>query len=547
MDNLAGQIIKRVDSLKADRGTWETHWQDVADYTMPRKADITTTQAKGAKRTSKIYDGTAQRALTILGAGLHGGLTSPNSPWFKLKTQNKAIMEDEEVRAWLEDTEKTIYSVLNSSNFNSQIHELYLDLGAFGTGNFYIAEDPDKIVNFDSRHISECFISENNQKRVDTLYRKFVFTARQAVQEFGINNVGEKIKKAYENAAGKEKDKEFEIIHAVFPRKERNAKKKDSKNMPFASIYVGVEDKHVISESGFQEFPYMVPRWLKSSRETYGRSPAMDALPDVKMLNVMSKTIIKAAQKAVDPPLQMPDDGFLGPVRTTPGGINYYRAKDQRRIEALPTSERGIQIGHTEEEYRRAMIREIFFVDLFLLLADRPQMTATEVLERVSEKMTILGPTLGRLQSELLGPMIHRILMILLRRGMLLPVPEAMAGQEYMVEYVSALAKAQKLHEIQAINQSVGLVTSYAQIDPAVVDNIDPDELVRYTHELYGAPLQILRTREVVTAIRQQRMEAAQAEQAKADAALMVEGAEKVAGMPGGAEIVRSGLEAAVG
>ena len=319
--DLTKDLLKRFGKLVTQRQTWESHWQEVADYMMPRKADVTKQRSKGDKRSELIFDSSPLHAVELLSASLHGMLTNPSTPWFSLRFKNVDTGDADEANEWLQDTTEKMYDAFNRSNFQQEIFELYHDLITFGTASMFIEEDADDIIRFSTRHIGEIYISENNKGRIDTVFRKFKISARAAILQFGEKNVSN----ALRGTAMKDPYEEVTILHVVYPRENYDPKKKDAKNMPFASCYLELDNKHEVSQSGFNEFPYVVPRYLKASFEIYGRSPAMTALPDVKMLNEMSKTTIKAAQKQVDPPLLVPDDGFILPVRTVPGGLNFYR------------------------------------------------------------------------------------------------------------------------------------------------------------------------------------------------------------------------------
>ena len=500
--DLSKELLKRFGKLKAQRQNWESHWQEVADYMMPRKADVTKTRSKGDKRTELIFDSSPLHAVELLSASLHGMLTNPATPWFSLKFKNIDMMDEDVANEWLEDTTEKMYEAFNRSNFQQEIFELYHDLITFGTAAMFIEEDPDDVVRFSTRHIGEIYISENNKGRIDTVFRKFKLAARSAIVQFGENNVSSKLL----GIANNDPYEEVEILHVVYPRDKYDPKKKDAANMPFASCYIEVDSKEQISESGFNEFPYVVPRYLKASFEIYGRSPAMTALPDVKMLNEMSKTTIKAAQKQVDPPLLVPDDGFILPVRTVPGGLNFYRAGTRDRIEPLNIGANN-PLGLNMEEQRRNAIRDAFYVNQ-LMMQNGPQMTATEVVQRNEEKMRLLGPVLGRLQSELLRPMIDRTFAILLRKKLFRPAPEFLAGQDIQIEYVSPLAKAQRASELQSIMRAIEIFGSLAQVSP-VFDHINIDNLVTHLADIVGVPAKVLNSKSEVNAIRQQKQQQA--------------------------------------
>jgi hypothetical protein len=491
----AKNLLKRYDRLKAQRQNWESHWQEVADYMQPRKADVTKTRSKGDKRTELIFDGSPLQSVELLAASLHGMLTNPSTPWFSLRFKQNDMENEDEAKEWLEDATEVMYSAFNKSNFQQEIFELYHDLITFGTAAMFIEEDDEDILKFSTRHINEIFIAENDKGRIDTVFRKFSLSARAVMQKFGDVSINIATK------AQKDPYEEVEIMHAVYPRSDFDPKKQDKQNMPFESVYLDAESGDELSVSGFREFPFVVPRYLKASHEIYGRSPAMTALPDVKMLNEMSKTTIKSAQKQVDPPLLVPDDGFMLPVRTIPGGLNFYRAGTRDRIEPLNIGA-NTPLGLNMEEQRRNSIRNAFYVNQ-LMMQSGPQMTATEVIQRNEEKMRLLGPVLGRLQSELLKPLIDRTFALILRKNLFRPAPEFLAGQDIEIEYVSPLAKAQKSTELSSIMRAIEILGSLSNVAP-VFDHINMDKLVRHLADIVGVPQKILKPQSELNAERQQ-------------------------------------------
>jgi hypothetical protein len=500
--DLTKTIMARFDRLKTGRQNWETHWQEVADYMQPRKADVTKTRSKGDKRTEQIFDSSPIQAVELLAASLHGMLTNPSTPWFSLRYKDEGLDADDEAKLWLEGVTETMYTAFNRSNFQQEIFELYHDLITFGTAAMFIEEDQNDLLKFSTRHINEIYVTENDKGRIDTVYRRFKITLRAAAQQFG-GGLSEEAKRKVD----KDPFDEIDILHAVYPRQDFNPAKKDKQNMEFESVYLEYKNGNELSVGGFVEFPFVVPRYLKASHEIYGRSPAMTALPDVKMLNEMSKTTIKAAQKQVDPPLLVPDDGFLLPVRTVPGGLNFYRSGTRDRIEPLNIGANN-PLGLNMEEQRRNSIREVFYVNQ-LMLQQGPQMTATEVIQRNEEKMRLLGPVLGRLQSELLKPMIDRCFAILLRNNQFAQAPDFLSGQDIEIEYVSPLAKAQKSTELSSITRAIEILGSLANVAP-VFDYINFDALVKHVADLVGVPQKVLKLQSQVNAEREQQAQLAE-------------------------------------
>ena len=502
IDQRAAVLMKRFGSLKTYRSNWESHWQEIGDFVAPNKGNITKKRTHGDKNTERIFDGTAQFAAELMASSMHGMLTNSGTPWFSLRYTDDEFETDDTSKEWLEAATDTMYVEIGRSNFHEAINELYFDLVTFGTAVMFVDTDKEGTLRFSTRHISECYVSEDEFGRVDTVFREFKMPARAAVAQFGEENITQRLLK-------KSQDDPYEMVellHVVMPRYERDTVKIDAKNKPVASIYLDPGDKKIISESGFDEFPYMVPRFRKASYENgYGRSPAMTALADIKMLNEMSKAVIQAAQLQIHPPLLVPDDGFILPVRTVPGGLNFYRSGTRDRIEPLNIGANN-PLGENQLEQRRTAIRAAFYVDQ-LVTGNRPGMTATEVIQKSTEKMRILAPLTGRLQSELLRPLIDRIFNLISKKKGFAPAPETMAGNEIDIEYVSPLAKAQRQGDIQASLELFQFLAPLMQVDPNVVDFLDVDGLAKHIIKTTGVPASVVRGAEEVAAIREQKQQ----------------------------------------
>ena len=531
-------LVKRKGKLKAQRGTWESNWQELTNLVLPNEADFNTERSKGGKRTTHVYDSTGIHANEMLAAGLHGMLTNPASNWFSLriKDDQNNLADSSEAKQWLEDTTNVILSEIAAPSvaFSSHIHEYYLSLCSIGTACIFIGDPVNREgVSFRAIHIEEIFIAENADGIIDTVFRSFEMTVRQIVQKWGEKSLSPRIAKMYEK---KDYDKQVQLLHCVYPREDMDKGKKAATMLPVASVYIDEKDKHVLAEGGFDEMPYMVSRWSKAVGEVFGRSPAMTALPDIKMLQEIMKTTIKAAQKVVDPPLLVPDDGVLGPVRTIPGGLNYYRASSGARIEPLQT---GANIGLSYEMMNdlRERIRTMFFLDQ-LQFQGAPRMTATEVVERTERTLRLLGPTLGRLQSEFLGPMIERIYGVLSRSGRLPEPPESIAEQELKIEYVSPLARAQRQSETQGIMRTLEFIGPIAGMDPQAAQVVKGADTVRHIAELNGVPPMLLKSDEELLAEAKAQQEAQAAQQQ------MMQGAEVMDMMQKGANVAKTAGEA---
>ena len=508
MENYAQVLERRYEELNTVKGTWNAAWQNVVDYVLPKRQSFTGDRSDGQSVTDKIFDSTAPWALDQLAAGLHSYLTSPTQRWFRLRLTEYAeeeMIEDEDIERWLEIVTNTMYSIFNSqkTNFAPQAHELYQDLGGFGTGVFYVEEDyAHAPVRFNTYHLAECVFEENAYGVVDSVYRKFKLTARQAYTRFGLS-----LPAKYVEMAEKKPTDKIEFLHVVKPREDWDPRVKGPKGMRFASWWVLCEAKVIVKESGFYEFPFMVPRWSKLTGETYGRGPAMLAMPDIKMVNAMAKTILVAAQKIVDPPLMLPDEGFLLPIKTSPGGLNFYNSTlgPDQRIFPLETKGR-VDIGQQLIDSRRQHITRSFYLD-WMQLNEGPQMTATEVVQRTEERMRLMAPAISRLQSEFLDPLIERVYSICLRKGLFPKPPESIQGQDLRVEYVSPVAKAQRMTQVIGFQRLLESLGQIAQAKPEVFDRIDADGTVDFFADAYDVSFQTLTPMKQVEEIRANREE----------------------------------------
>ncbi len=511
MKQQVNQILKRLEQLESFRAPWESLWQDCTDFVNPRRGDFQTKQARGSRsRFDKVFDSTAPLANEQLASGLHGHLTNVAERWFHLRVPGQTSSQG--THAWLQQSVGIMFDkVFNiaESNFITSVHELYLDLGAYGTAVIFVEDKPGKPIGFRSFHLADCYVAENHEGVVDTVYRRYKHTARQLMQLYA-DVLPEKIKEI----ATKQPFQEFTCVHAVEPRADLDYGKKDKNNMPWKSCYVLVEEQIMLKEGGFQEFPYMVPRWSKTSGEVYGRSPSMMCMPDIKMINEMMKTTIRAAQKATDPPLLVPDDGFMMPLRTVPGGLNYYRSGTPDKVEPLIGGERP-DVGLDFIESRREHVKKAFHVD-WLQMREGPQMTATEVMQRQEEKMRLMGPMVGRLQSEFLGPMITRVFQLMMRRKELPPVPQELEGIDLQLDYVSPVARAQKAQAVFNFSRFMEQMIPLANVKPEIFDNIDADATFRWAHKTLDAPVETLTAPEQRDEMRQQKAEQMQQMEEKA-------------------------------
>lgn len=513
-DDPIEKIVRRFGQLKASRGTWETHWREIAERVLPRMDGFGRRPTPGEKHTEKQFDATAALALERFAAAMDSMLTPRASRWHRLAAADPSLNEIPAVRSWFDEVTALLfaYRYAPAANFASQVSEVYMGLGAFGTGGLFIEDAYAGGLRYRHIPLADLYVEEDAQGRIDTIHHAFTLTPRQAIQRYGAEAVGEKIREQ----ADKQPDLEIEFLHCVKPNDEADDRRRDSRAMAYAAYDICVRDKIMVRRGGYRTMPYAVSRYVTSGREVYGRSPAMTVLPDIKMLNEMAKTTIKAAHKAVDPPILMADDGVLGKFNQTPGAANVGGVDDEGRPRVLPFGGGGrIDVGLEMQDQRRRSINDAFLVTLFQILVETPEMSATEVLERAREKGALLTPTMGRQQSELLGPIITRELDILAAAGALPEMPDelAAAGSAYDIHYDSPLSRAQQAETAAGLVRTIEVLTPLAQVDPTVLDAIDLQEAAQLFARVNGVPQKVMRTPAQIEAMKAQRAQEAQAAQ----------------------------------
>lgn len=533
-DSRATEIIRLHGQMETDRTGFEQSWDEVAERVLPRRRGFCESRnmqptKEGENRSEKVFDSTAMLALERFSAAMESMLTPRTQQWHKIAPMEAALKEDQEVQEYLDEVTRLLFSVRYSprANFASQANEVYMDLGAFGTGGMYIEDDVGRGIRYSSIPLEQLFFATSQYGDIDMVHRDFQMTARQAMQRWG-DKCPQIIKTAYE----KTPQHRFRFLHCVKPSTEYDSDKKDHRGMPWASVYVCYNDSSILGEGGYRSMPYAISRYVTSTKEIYGRSPAMTVLPTIKTANEIKKTILRAGQKAVDPPLLLTEDGLLRAFDMRSGAMNYGGLDSQGNEVVKPfNSGARVDIGAELLMAEQRTINDAFLVTLFQILVDAPQMTATEAMLRAQEKGALLAPTMGRQQSEFLGPLIQREIDILSHAGVLPPMPEALveAGGSINIEYESPIVRAQKAEEGVAIIRTLEALTPLAQIDPGVLMVFDAQKTARALAEINGFPAKAMRSEEEVTAMKDEQAQAAQAQQLLAAAPVMASTAKDMA------------------
>ncbi len=534
MTGIPEKVIKRFNELEGQRGTWENQWEIIAERVLPRYAHTMQSPdsglTRGEDRTQNMLDATPALALERFAAAMESMLTPRNQKWHRLVPSEPELARVRDVALWFEGATNELFRRRYSpqANFAGQQHEVYMGLGAFGTSIMFVDSHDKGGLRYQAIDLRELLFENNHQGIVDTTYRKYSLTARQMKQRVDNGRWEKGLPDSIEKAAKDAPDRKFEIIHCIRPREEVETNKQDFRGRPFVSYYVSVTNEHLLSEGGFDTFPYMVSRYVTGPGELYGRSPAMLALPAIKVLNEQKKTMLTQGHRAVAPVLLSHDDGILDTFSMKPGAMNPggVSAEGRALVHALPVG--NLAAGQELMDMEKAVINDAFLVTLFQILVDTPTMTATEALIRAREKGALLSPTMGRQQSEGQGPMIVREVDLLLKQGMLPPMPpelvEAQGGFE--IEYDSPLSRSQRAEEAEGFLRTMETAINQANAtgDPSVMDYFNNDVIYPALADINAMPPSWLNDVGVVADIREGRAQQQQTQQ-------IIEAAPAAAGM----------------
>ena len=521
---LAGELLREFAVLESRRGIWEQHWEEVSRKVLPYYSTSFYTQGNtvpGVKRNQDQYDTTANAALWKFAAAMESMLTPANNKWHRLRHPDMNLMKRRDVQLWFDSVNDALFYYRYSphSGYQANQHDGYVSLGAFGTSCIFTDEFSDPLkpkvkgLRYRQVHLGELFFATNFQGQVDKVYRRFKMTLRQIAQKWGVDNMPQ----SHRNQLKDKPENEVQIIHVVKPNPRFNPKRMDSKGYRFVSYYILREATYLLHEGGYRCMPYSIARYLTAPGEIYGRSPAMNVLPSINVLNEEKKTLIKQGHRAVDPVLLAHDDGILDGLSLKPGAVNYggVSADGRPLVHTLPTGSHAIGKDLMDDE--RYAINDAFLVTLFQILVQTPQMTATEVLERAREKGALLSPTMGRFQAESLGPQIEREFDLLMWQNLIPPPPQALieAGAEYHVEYDAPLNRAMRSDEAAGTMRTLQWAAEIAAQtqDPSAMDWFDTDAIIPELLAINGAPYRFVRDPKQVAQIRQGRQQAQAAQQ----------------------------------
>lgn len=532
-------VKARNKELKALKNFWLDHFQLIGENIRTRKQDFTASQEPGAFLNRQLFDGTAIKSNSTMASALIGNLWPNGAKTIKL-IRSKNIPDTAENRKYYQDVTEIVTDSMDNTKAGLAValEEYFNDQGAFGTSGIAVFEDeidPNVPIIYKAWDVKGMSIDEGRSGVVDTVYHERKITIRRAVKEFGYDNLSAKSREAFDEGKG---DDKIIILHAIEPRVDRDPNKFGSKDMPIASIHIELGSDKIIRESGFEEMPILVGRFAKALGEIYGRSPGMAALPDILEINAIKEAVMIAAEKTLDPPLALLDDGRLGggTIDTSAGALNVFKINGRLDRNTSPITPL-FTVGEFREAIElikdlRQSITDHFFIDRLLDLNNETRMTFGEAQIRNQLRSASMGTIFSRQETELFVPMVERTFNILLKKGRLgvipgskehisltaqgitpLLIPQVIAtamlkGEEvFKIKFISPAKRMMQAEEAQGIVITWDAASTMAQGAINVYDNLDADESIRRIAEITGVPLDVVRDSKSMKDIRKLRIE----------------------------------------
>ena len=512
----ADQLIQDYEQALSRRRNFESYWQTLHDYFYIESADVNKTYSQGNELDAgNLWDSTTLECSDVFASGFMNYLTPPTSKWSRLRHRNPEYASNKAVSNYLEEVMEEVNYAIGRSNFYDQMFPAYKSSGVYGTTALFEEEDILDDIRFYNMPLKQVCVVEDARSRVNKFYIEFEYTANQAAGRWGEDKLSTEMKEEIKNQKGDSNKHKFLLY--IAERHKREIQKSDKKNLPIEATWIDIKGRMTVEESGYNEFPAFCHRFDKRPFIPWGFSPAMKALPFARLLNAIAKTNLRAMMKATDPPIAVPHNAFLAPFNMNPRAINAYKKEvmdSGKDIFAFGNfGDPGI--GLNAVEYYSGKVKTLMYQDVFLAFSNiTKDMNNPEIMERINEKMTMLGPAVGRYLDEVLSPIIQRTIGILARRGKLPEQPvEVMMDPSFEIDFVGVLAQAQRRAELNTLVTGLTMVGNMAQYAPEVLDNIDPDKVTQEVWSITGAPVKVLRDDDEVRKIREGRAEASMQQQ----------------------------------
>lgn len=524
--SLRQKTLQQIDALFAEREErgWDADYKEIAQFVDPRSGLFNGARPNdGRKRHQDIYDSTGLRARRIATAGMMSGHASPARPFHRLKVPDEKLMKRQTVKIWLDQVTRLQRLIWSKSNTYFALQKIYRECVTFGTAVSFLEPNFDTVIHHTPLTVGEYALGRNHLNHIDTLARRFKWRVIDVVRNFGLEKCSISTQNAYNRG-------NFyawvDLGHLVAPREwgSYNARSPLNRDMKFKSCWAELSsadiDAPLLRESGFKNFPALTPRWDTSSGATYGESPGMEVVGDIKQLMFDHMRKAQGIDYQTNPPIQVPTTYKADKSSRLPGGMMFYDPATGSGNSPIKSAyEVTLNLQYVLEDIQdiRQRINEGFFVDLFMMIAniERSNVTAREIAEKQEEKLIMLGPVIENLDAEVLVPLVDFTFDRMVEARILPTPPPELADMELQVEFIGVLAQAQRAVGISSADRLIGSIAAIAQLKgPDVLDKLDSDAMIDDYADMLGGNPEWIVANEDVAIIRQDRAKA-QAQQAQ--------------------------------
>jgi hypothetical protein len=539
-------VCRFIESMFSQRARYDSLFEDLASIFLPNRQGFLETMTPGEDRNFELFDSTPQLAARGLATAIGPLLRPPQSRYFNIISTDREAMMDPEVRAHMEQRTRILFDAIYDprARFEEKATETDHDLAVLGTGLLFSGWEPKgEHLTFQSVPLNKAAVSLGKGQFIDALAVRKAMTVRQMIAEFGEEAMPEKVlSRLKDGNTAQTLNEPYQVTHLVMPNEDYKRFGLGPNRLPFVSMWVIDKEKHVLSESGFYEFPYSTPRWDTSSQEPYGRSPGMIALADAKTANAVARTLLEAGEKAVNPPLMAPADFIRGDIELFAGGLTLYDGA-QFAYQGQPITPvelgKNMPLGHEMLAQTREQVFAAFFRDV-LELPNRPDITAAEINARQDQFLRQAAPIFNRLEADYNSSIIRRCHAILQREGKFPDPPQRLldSGARFEIVYETPIREARERATARRSVEAIMTTMQMVDLSPAMAENVDWDLASRDIMTALGLPEGLLKDPEAVSQAReemqQQQAQKQQIEQAQMGAGALKDVAQADASSEGG-------------
>lgn len=511
------KVLEIFEKMRIDRGNMHFLWADAVRYCMPFEREgydefgpNETTQGK--KRSNPVCSIPIIYA-NRLGSSLHNSAFPANSYWFSFGFYGSE--GNELLATWCRKArDKVHFKIRSDTNFYQESHAMMLGLVILGTAGFYTYYKNGRLY---FRYIpvhKNFYIARNSDGEIDMVAILHEYTAKEAIEEFGEDGVSERAKSSlYQGSDSTDKFQYVQLVYPKTPYGEKYDLLKGEK--PYGDVIVDKETGKVVRVSGHRHFPFAVPRFKLASDDLYGRSPAMDAMNDIKSISVLRKNLMEATLRTIKPPLFI--NALIGaPISIASGALNRVPNFDPKSVWTYPTPT-DYPVGKDQMLELQESLIKAFYIDVFQAIDQQKNMTATEVTERIRQKVESIAPIVSRLQREFSGRVVMQCLDLLIENGEIEPPPLSADMSSFQITYVSNLdAMLMQGIAAQTMNfvMQTASVANMAASFPDFNNILNTDNILRRLADCNMLPADFFRSEEETAALRESQQQAAMEAQA---------------------------------